>query len=542
MTGTGQGGGTPYDLVIVGSGPAGWACLSSCLEALEAAGAAGRGARIAVLESGPAQYQGRDDNGIGAPDLVGQPFRLSPTTASALGGTSHLWHGIAAPLDPIDFSPRDYITEARWPIGLDDLAPWYAHVAGVLGWDAHLLAARHQPEALARMTARAGRAGNAQTPALIPKLFLQPDPVFRAGPAIAALAAAYPGLEVLTEHHVLEVQAEFSPDHPQGRVTGVLAGRPDGQQVAIPARQVVLCTGALQTPRILMNSMPEWHRRHPGPVGHLGRYLMDHPMGSLFQVDHGAVARRRLYLGHRYGDGRANMRAALRLDEATQRAHGLPNTAFYLRPIFRLGEDDVTEETKLALLALPAKLRRGRLPLAEAMAVARRPGLAAQILQYKFGLDLRHRYAQGYVISEQRPNPASQVRLGARRDRWGRPMAEVHWQILDRDFADLERFYGLIAPHFTVPYPPDFTRWRTQLSSAAHHLGTCRMAARPEDGVVDASHAVFGLKGLAVADGSVFVTGGNANATFTIMALAARAGHILAGQMQTGRTCRTSQS
>ncbi len=55
---------------------------------------------------------------------------------------------------------------------------------------------------------------------------------------------------------------------------------------------------------------------------------------------------------------------------------------------------------------------------------------------------------------------------------------------------------------------------------AFHPLGTCRMAARREDGVVDKSGEVYGMKNLYVADGSVVPTSLGVNPQVTIMTLA----------------------
>jgi len=55
---------------------------------------------------------------------------------------------------------------------------------------------------------------------------------------------------------------------------------------------------------------------------------------------------------------------------------------------------------------------------------------------------------------------------------------------------------------------------------AFHPLGTCRMAARRDDGVVDGSGEVFGVKNLYVADGSVVPTSLGVNPQVTIMTLA----------------------
>jgi choline dehydrogenase-like flavoprotein len=62
-----------------------------------------------------------------------------------------------------------------------------------------------------------------------------------------------------------------------------------------------------------------------------------------------------------------------------------------------------------------------------------------------------------------------------------------------------------------------------------HHLGTTRMHASPRCGVVDAECKVHGLGNLFVAGSSVFPTGGYANPTLTIVALAIRlADHLRA--------------
>ena len=58
-------------------------------------------------------------------------------------------------------------------------------------------------------------------------------------------------------------------------------------------------------------------------------------------------------------------------------------------------------------------------------------------------------------------------------------------------------------------------------------MGTTRMADDPAKGVVDADCKVFSTHNLFIAGSSVFTTGGAANPTLTIVALALRlADHI----------------
>jgi choline dehydrogenase-like flavoprotein len=75
----------------------------------------------------------------------------------------------------------------------------------------------------------------------------------------------------------------------------------------------------------------------------------------------------------------------------------------------------------------------------------------------------------------------------------------------------------------------------------AHLVGGARMAARPEHGVVDAEHRVFGVDRLYVVDGSTLPTQGSANPALTIMALAARAADLM-NEHARGRTAVPAES
>lgn len=78
---------------------------------------------------------------------------------------------------------------------------------------------------------------------------------------------------------------------------------------------------------------------------------------------------------------------------------------------------------------------------------------------------------------------------------------------------------------------PSFAAWLTKarrlgsvlgnaMCSSAHQMGTCRMAASEEAGVVDARGRVWGSEGLYVADSSVFPSASGVNPMVTVMALA----------------------
>ena len=67
-------------------------------------------------------------------------------------------------------------------------------------------------------------------------------------------------------------------------------------------------------------------------------------------------------------------------------------------------------------------------------------------------------------------------------------------------------------------------------------MGTTRMHADPREGVVDADCRVHAVPNLYIAGSSVFPTGGYANPTLTIVALALRLADHLVKRAADGRT------
>jgi choline dehydrogenase-like flavoprotein len=62
---------------------------------------------------------------------------------------------------------------------------------------------------------------------------------------------------------------------------------------------------------------------------------------------------------------------------------------------------------------------------------------------------------------------------------------------------------------------------------AFHPLGSARMDARPEHGVIDANHRVRGTENVYVCDGSAVPSSLGVNPQITIMTLATRLAHLL---------------
>jgi choline dehydrogenase-like flavoprotein len=140
------------------------------------------------------------------------------------------------------------------------------------------------------------------------------------------------------------------------------------------------------------------------------------------------------------------------------------------------------------------------------------------------------------VRGEQAPNPDSRVRLTGERDAAGLPRVALDWRLGELDVrsvavlvAALDRELGRLGLGRVEPASwLEQGAWRTDplVSShpigGYHHMGTTRMGTDERTSVTDAEGRVHGLANLWIAGSSLFPTGGWANPTLTIVALAMR--------------------
>lgn len=138
------------------------------------------------------------------------------------------------------------------------------------------------------------------------------------------------------------------------------------------------------------------------------------------------------------------------------------------------------------------------------------------------------------VVAEQLPNAQSRVTLSDRRDALGERAALLDWRLTERDrtaWGDGLRLLGdalAEARLGRLDLVLDEAAALDRLRGGRHQMGTTRMSTDPRHGVVDAECRVHGIANLFIAGSSVFPTGGHANPTLTIVALALRLAERLA--------------
>jgi choline dehydrogenase-like flavoprotein len=461
----------------------------------------------------------------------------------AFGGTTSVWGGRCVPFEPIDFERRDYVANSGWPITYDEVAGFYPRALEYCDAGAFNFTASGSLPSMVE-TIAGFNGGGVLDVDLIERYSLPTDfgkryreRIRRSGNVTAVLHARCTKL--------LKAPGEE-------RIAAVEVVSPSGARRSIAAQNVVLALGGIETTRLLLASDtdgPGFGNRYD----RLGRYYASHlesTCGKL--VANGAKVafdfertRERVYCRRKFA-----------FSAAAQRENRLLNTAFRLHfPEYSDASHGSAAMSGIYLAKsfLIAEYRRILQHDAELAVVSPNGAHVRNIVTgmpqlFKFSYDwiFRRQLAErklpytlvpnadgSYPLEfncEQTPMESSRVTLGTDTDEHGVRRVRIDWRRSDDDINSVVRAFQLLRATFArsgrcrLEFDEDrlFRRVSRSAPMGGHHIGTTRMAANAHDGVVDTNCAVFGLPNLHVASSSVFPTGGHANPTLTIVALAIR--------------------
>jgi len=147
------------------------------------------------------------------------------------------------------------------------------------------------------------------------------------------------------------------------------------------------------------------------------------------------------------------------------------------------------------------------------------------------------------TMIEQFPNLQSHLSLLDEKDALGVGKVNVNWELSDSDRHTIKCIGSELAKQFAemglgFVKLHDFVYDTTvplKIQPHAHHMGTTRMAATPEFGVVDRDCKVFGTQNLYVAGSSIFATSGASNPTMPLLQFALRLADHLDEKMKSTR-------
>lgn len=505
------------DICIVGAGAAG-ITLAREFKA--------NGLNVILLESGGVDHENEIQR-LAEGDSCGYPYYpLVDSRLRFFGGTTSIWGGRVAQLDRIDFDRRDWVPHSGWPFEKAALAPFLSRaqsqldVAEIYGSDNMAAQLEHDAQPFDSRRLRSA--------------FWQFDEqserftIRRCQDLVQA-----PNVKILLHATVVNIDATATGN----AVRSVSIANLRGGRGSVKAKTFILAAGGLENPRLLLAS------RDVVPTGLgnqndlVGRFFMEHPRARGAHVQSENIAqllamfpRLSRYGGHRYA-------ALLRGSEELQKREGLLNTSFSLS--VRQHPNDQLVLYKRVYRSLKEKLppnRAGRsLWLLTRQATVRAREHLEPLLRWNSSTRRRDNL---YVVvrAEQAPNPDSRVTLSDRTDALGVPRLTLDWRFSDIDKQTVSKLMDVFDGELRrcglgkldkSPWLADGgPQWETDMLisnhpiGGYHHMGTTRMSNSARSGVVDADCKVHGLANLYVAGSSVFPTGGWANPTLTIIALA----------------------
>ncbi|MET0166522.1 MAG: GMC family oxidoreductase [Vicinamibacterales bacterium] len=512
------------DLCIVGAGPAG---LSLAREFADST------VRVVILESGGLDRE-PDIDRLGAGDSVGYPYHaLDRVRARGIGGSSLHWDEFqnrddegwnARPLEPLDFEPRPGRPLSGWPFRYHDLEPYYrrAQVVSSLGPFAYD-AATWEREGVRRLPLGDG----------VETIMLQRGPLTFAH-HVGALAAAS---NISLIHHATVTRLVTTAGG--GRIVEAIARSRSDSTFSVGARRFILATGGIENARILLLT----NQARPGGLGNgnglVGRYFMERLSargGVLMPTDPGLARQATLYANHVVD--RTRVQGVLTLSANTIQQEQLTNAILWLQAAPKA----FTSEGVRSALTLTRGFRRhpriDGVPGHVRNVVADLDQVVSTIWGHLRSMQDRPEVFQVAFQAEATPQADSRVTLSPTRDRYGLPQPRLDWRIAEDDLRSIRRTIdlvdarlretgvGRIIRKFGDERPPAI------IVGNFHHLGTTRMAADPRLGVVDEHCRVHEVENLYVAGSSVFPSGGFANPTLTIVALAIRLADHLKGVLE----------
>jgi choline dehydrogenase-like flavoprotein len=545
------------DLAVVGAGQAG------IVTALEAAR---RGLDVVVVETGSKDY----DPGLQSLTEAATWDRelhapLSIAVRRQLGGTSVIWGGRCVPYDPIDFQPRPNVPDAHWPVTYEDLQPYFARTCEWMKCGRPVFDLRDVPHLSPELVP-----GLIDGHVLTTNLERWSLPT-NFGKVYYKELRRSPTVRVLSGLTCVAIESL-----PGSQTADRLACRtPGGRSVTVKAQHFVVAAGGLQSTRLLMNSEAPAGGQLGNHSGHLGRWYMAHLEGMIADIEFSTPPRATSFRYERDVDG-AYVRRRLTFTPEFIVQEQLPNIAGWLAspelPDARHGNAQLSL-TYLALMspigglfapdAQRLSLSGTRVPgapygvserssrRAHVMNVVRNPVETAKFVS-DFGVKrvvARGRKAPGFFVysptnrypfqyhGEHLPSWDSKVTLSRSVDALGMRQLDVDIRFSDADFDGVVRAHEHWDAHLRkvgvgrLRFRQDDPRAEVRARSGGgfHQVGTTRMASSPVDGVVDPDLRVHGVHNVFVASSSTFVTSGQANSTFMVVALAVRLVDHLSG-------------
>lgn len=463
-----------YDFCVCGAGAAG---ITLAIRLAQ------KGARVVLLEGGGLEYS-RQSQDILKYESVGLQGWLEFARVRYLGGTTNVWSGRSRPFEESDFAIKTIGDLPGWPISKKEIDVYLKDALEILDIRAD------NPFAPVENNPRLKKN-------FYPDYFALSNPPTRFGKKYLDHLTKSRKIDVFLNANVVDIRLAENLK----TISGVTVKNYSGTTTKVRAGKYILCMGGIANARILLNSDSQIKGGIGNHAGLVGRCYMDHlnvPLGRFVM------------------ENPPKQMQFFTNDEFTQSKDiGKSNITFGV--VEKVEAYGRTKKIKEFLQKLSCNM--GIKDKVQFFAEFNCPG-------------------DGIIgtLCEQSPDTSSRIYLGKERDPLGMRRIVHDWRLNARDKKTIRTVAIEIAKQFA-----EADLGRVQLNEFildesldipvaqhAHHMGTTRMAKRPEHGVVDTNCKVFNTENLYVAGSSIFATSGGASPTMPLLQFSLRLADHLA--------------
>ena len=510
-----------YDLIVVGSGPAGLVLADH---------ASKKNLRVLMIEKGEVYPERGKYDDIHFNDLI-----RDDSLNQGVGGNSNFWGGLISLMDPSDFARVNPSTgELYWPITYSEIKGFFNEVAKLYNF----------PET--------------SSFSLIKKCS---DSIGKNLISIKRFIGSYPPISfkdivpVLDKNCPIELvvgsNVEKLISNNKDIVKIVLKDNQGEKHTIDCTCNIVLACNTVGNTRVLLNSGFGKNKK----ISKVGKFYTNHPKGSIAEC---SCTKFELKANDFFGKlyrGQSTF-IGFKFPEDKLTTEQMPNSIIRLEPILSWAECDAVEnlllfvkKNKILNLIIKRASYKRELGAGHSseyesgkdttflkllFSILRCPLQFGKYLLFRFGLTSGNpkgvKFSFYAEILPIETNKLEYDLVGASQKKklhcsdFGGSISYNNIKLLAESIYNSNIFDDICKNKGALLVYPNL---KIKKLDASHPAGTTRMGCNPDDSVVDKNLKLHGISNLYVLGASVFPTSGHANPVFTIMALALRLSKFL---------------
>lgn len=476
-----------YDVCICGAGPAG---------IIIARKLAARGKRILLLEGGGLAFSEESQNQYAGKSIGKTQFHWFETGRMRyFGGASNHWGGLCAVIESFDKTTGENHSLPGWPIPGEEVLRFFDEAHDILDLTGDFTRGKY-PGFDSPLFDRWPHGYSAPT---------------RFGEKYGPEIGKSQQVDAFYNANVVDIKLTDDLAH----VKHVLVRNYKGNTVEASAARYVVAFGGIENPRALLNA----NSQVPAGLGNASGWV-----GRCFMESLSANVGRFVVTDPEFFE---------RAQDEKGMVSFVPTKSFMEKSDISDGVVNLFSKTRMRSFG---RLRVVKQFMRETVCLS--PS-ATSLARYFVDFNCP---ADGILncLIAQEPNPKCRLTLGNEVDALGIRRLQMDWNFIELDYKtirilaieaakELARFN--IARVQLAPFVFDSKYdLANEVGPNSHHMGTTRMSADLQYGVVNENCQVHGIQNLYMAGGSVFATSGGRNPTMTIVLLALRLAEFLGRQ------------